>query len=163
MSPMMSIRRKPRVEPRSRLSRAQDAARRGALAGQQGASAATERMRPTALRTRDYAAERFLVARIWSAPRLEQAGRYVETELGPKVGSLLTDAAHRVEPPKPSRRGRKATMTMLMVVSAAGVAGMVLTRRSAMGQTAGGSQESDESAPSADAMTGGNGHVRSQQ
>jgi hypothetical protein len=43
---------------------------------------------------------------------------------------FLTDVAHRVEPPKPARSGRNAVLVMTAAVTAVGVAGVVLTRRS---------------------------------
>ncbi|MEW2356065.1 hypothetical protein [Spirillospora sp. NPDC029432] len=95
----------------------------------QGASGAAERIGPAAQRTRDMAAERMLMARGWGAPRLHQASRYVEGELGPRMGSMLSDAARRVEPPKPEKQGRNFAVTALAAVMAVGLAGALLTRR----------------------------------
>ncbi|GAA4061282.1 hypothetical protein GCM10022214_12800 [Actinomadura miaoliensis] len=107
----------------------QEACRQGALLCRQGASGATERIVPAARQTRDIAAERVLVAREWSAPRLEQAAGYVETGLAPRVSSFLTEVAHRVEPPRRHRRGRNAALMTVAGVAAVGVAGALLTRR----------------------------------
>jgi hypothetical protein len=120
---MMNIRRKPREEALTRLGRMQTACR-------QGASSAAGRIGPAARNTRDMAAGRVLVARGWSAPRLRKAGTYVETELGPRMGAMLSSAASRVEPPHPVRKGRNVAVTMVAAVSAVGVAGALLTRRS---------------------------------
>ncbi|MCP2340643.1 hypothetical protein [Actinomadura rupiterrae] len=131
MSLKMSIRRKPRQDVGSRLDRAQVAFRQGLSACRGGASVAAERIGPAARQSRVVAAERVLAARGWSAPRLKQAARYVETDLGPRVSSMLSDTAHRVEPPRRRRRARSVMVAMLAGATAACVAGVVLTRRNA--------------------------------
>lgn len=97
-----------------------------------GASNAAERIAPAALRTRDVAADRVLIARGWSAPRLERAAGFVEADLAPRVSTFLSDTAHRIEPSRPSNRPRNAMLAMLGMVTALGVAGALMTRRSAM-------------------------------
>jgi hypothetical protein len=99
------------------------------MACRQGTSGAAERIMPAAQHTRDVAADRLLVARGWGAPRLFKAARFVEGELGPRVGSMLSNAAHRVQPPKPAPRSRNAAMTTLVAVMAVGLAGAAMTRR----------------------------------
>ncbi|MFD0683906.1 hypothetical protein [Actinomadura fibrosa] len=142
---MISIRRKPREEVLTRLGRAQEAARHGAEACRRQASTATERIRPVAQR-------RVRDARGWGAPRLRRAARYVESGLAPKVSTFLSDVAHRVEPSKPARARRAPMMAMVGSVAALGLAGVVLTRRGAARDLAGG-PERDEAATSADSMT----------
>jgi hypothetical protein len=136
VSPKMSIRRKPRHMVRSRFERVQEATRHGAEtarqsaeAARQGASTAAERIGPVAQHTREIAADRVLVARVWSAPRLARAAQYVEADLAPRMGSALKGAAVRVEPPRHGRRRRKTALMMLAALAAIGVAGAVLTRR----------------------------------
>ncbi|MBO2453480.1 hypothetical protein J4573_40755 [Actinomadura barringtoniae] len=97
-----------------------------------GASSAAERIAPAASRSREIAGDRIMVARGWGAPRLEQASRYVESGLAPRVSSFLSGMADRVEPPKPRHRGRNAVLMLLAAVAAVGVAGAVATRRSNM-------------------------------
>ncbi|MBX6765587.1 MAG: hypothetical protein IRY90_00235 [Actinomadura rubrobrunea] len=126
----MSIRRKPRESAVSRFERVQDACRQGASLCRQGASIAAERIVPAARQGRDIAAERLLIARSWSAPRLIRAAGYVESDLAPRVSSLLTDMAHRLEPHPRNRRGRNAALIMTAGATAIGVAGALLTRRS---------------------------------
>lgn len=144
MSLMISIRRKPQDEILTRLSRVQEAARQGAGRAQEGASAVAERMMPAAQ-------DQLMVVRGWSAPRLRMAARYVETGLAPRVSTFLGDVAERVEPPKAKPR-RGAMMAMMGMVAAAGMAGIVLTKRDTMRDMAGGSGEHGE-AVSADSMT----------
>lgn len=136
MSLKMSSRRKPQRAVLSRFERVQeatrhgaDAARYGAEAARQGASTAAVRIGPTAQRTRDVATDRVMVARSWSAPRLERAARYVESDLAPRMGSVMKEAAGRIEPPRPRRRRRNTALMLLAAVAAIGVAGAVLTRR----------------------------------
>lgn len=126
MSQLISIRRKPQVQvDTSRMRRIPQACR-------QGASNAAERLGPAAQRSRAMAADRVLLAREWGAPRLERAAGYVESDLAPRVGSFLTSTAHRMDPSRPRHRARNATVAMLGVMAAAGMAGAVLTRRRAM-------------------------------
>ncbi|MBW8481811.1 hypothetical protein [Actinomadura parmotrematis] len=113
------------------MARVQDAYRQSSEFAKQNAADAAERIAPAAQHTRDVAAERLLQARGWSAPRLEQAAQYVEAELAPRVSSLLSDAASYVEPEPPARRGRKFILLAVATVAAAGVVGVLLTRRSA--------------------------------
>jgi hypothetical protein len=123
VSLMMSIRRKPREVPLSRFGRVQ-------VAFRQGASSAAERIAPAARTTRDAAAGGVLAVRGRSAPWLEKAGTYVAADLGPRVGGMLSNAAHRMEPPKQAERKRRNAMMMMVgAVSAVGLAGALLTRR----------------------------------
>jgi hypothetical protein len=144
VSLMISIRRKPQDEMLTRLGRVQEAARQGAGRAQEGASAMAERIMPAAQ-------DQLMVVRGWSAPRLRMAARYVETGLAPRVSTFLGDVAQRVEPPKSSPR-RGAMMAMMGMVAAAGMAGIVLTKRDAMRDIAGNPGEHGE-AVSADSMT----------
>jgi hypothetical protein len=143
---MINIRRKPQDEVVNRLGLVQQAARQGADACRQSAADAAVRIGPIAN-------ERVMIARGWSAPRLRQAARYVETGLAPRVSSFLSDVAGRVEPPKSAKPGRGALMAMMGVVAAVGVAGAVATRRGAVRDMAKGSNEHADSATSADSMT----------
>ncbi|MFC4054791.1 hypothetical protein ACFOY4_34325 [Actinomadura syzygii] len=143
---MISFRGKPQEEVRSGLGRAQEAARVGVERCRQGASSAAERIGPAA-------GERVMTVRGWSAPRLRQAARYVESGLAPRVSTFLSGVAHRVEPPKRSGPGRGAIMAMLGTVAAVGVAGAVATRRGVLRDLAGGSGDRSGDATSADAMT----------
>ncbi len=129
MSLTMNIRRNRQAAmARSRLERAQEAYLQAMTACRGGVGAASERIAPAAERTRDMAAERLLLARGWSAPRLETAAHYVEADLAPRVSSFLADMAHRVEPEQP-QRSRKAIVGMAVAVAAIGVAGVMATRR----------------------------------
>ncbi|MBC6457176.1 hypothetical protein [Actinomadura sp. HBU206391] len=95
----------------------------------EGAYRAKERLGPTTQAARVIAAERMLEAREWSAPRLVRAAHYVETELGPRVGTLLAKAADKVEPPRRQRQRRNTAMKTLVAASAIGAVGAVVSRR----------------------------------
>lgn len=130
MSPLITVRRKPQVEiDTSRLRRMQEAARLGAIAAAERIGPAAQRSRDHA---RDYATERVMDARGWSAPQLERAAGYVERGLAPKVSSFLTDTAHRIEPPRQANRSRNAALVMLGAITALGLAGAAAARRSSM-------------------------------
>ncbi|MEV4255208.1 hypothetical protein AB0J52_18815 [Spirillospora sp. NPDC049652] len=143
MSLKMNSRRKSRQTVDSRLGRTQDAMRQGLTAARGGASTARERMGPAARQGREMAAARMLALRGWSAPVLRQAAKYVESDLSPKVSRMLAQTAGRVEPPRPARRSRGKAVALVAGVTAAGVAGVALTRRNAAQEA---EMMSDESA-----------------
>ncbi len=92
---------------------------------------AARQMGPTSRQAKKMAAERMTDARDWSAPRLDQAGHYIEHEVGPRINELLHRASERVEPPR-AGRGRKGFAAALMVVGGGlGAAGAIATRRNA--------------------------------
>lgn len=155
MSLMIRIRRKPQ-EALSRLGRMKEAGRHGAELCSRNFSSAAERIGPAAQHTRDVTAERFMGARGWSAPRIEQAGKYVEGDLAPRVNALLAGLAHRIEPPKPRHRGRTAMLAMVAIVAAAGMAGAMMTRRNNMRMLA------EDDMPSAQEETPARAHVDGQ-
>lgn len=132
MSLMMSIRRRPQDEVLSRFGRVREACRHGVDSWRLNASGAADRIAPAAQRTRDVASDRIMDARGWSAPRIENAARYVEGGLAPRVSSFLSDVADRVDPPKPSHRGRNITFVMLAAVATVGIAGAAMTKRNSM-------------------------------
>lgn len=150
MSLQLNIRRKPLASRKysQRLHRAQEAA-------QTGAARAAERVGPAAQRAREVAALRISDARAWTAPRLERTARYVENELGPKVGSALHTTAHKVRPAKTARKGRMVALVLLVVGGVASTLGALARRRN--GASAG---AEDQDVPAdAEAMSD-NGQVR---
>jgi hypothetical protein len=124
MSPRLSIRKKPQVNINTvRLQDAQDRVSRSARR-------AARRMGPTSRQAKEIAANGVTTARVWSAPRIDQAGNFVEEEVGPRVGAMLHRTAGRVEPKRPRRRGGFAAM-LLIIGGALGAAGAIATRRNA--------------------------------
>jgi hypothetical protein len=90
---------------------------------------ARQRVGPMAGSARDQAAHRIVDARSWAAPRLDRAAHSVEAELAPRVSSMLSEAARRVDPTpvKP----RRWPMMVLISGLALGVAGYAMYRRNA--------------------------------
>ncbi|HEX4814029.1 MAG TPA: hypothetical protein VFV66_14895 [Nonomuraea sp.] len=87
------------------------------------------RMAPMADQARTAAAHRFEDARSWAAPRLESAAHGFEDQIAPKVSSMLTRAARRIDP-KPTR-SRRWPMLALMTGLAVGAMGYMAYRRNA--------------------------------
>ncbi|MEV0382973.1 hypothetical protein [Nonomuraea sp. NPDC050643] len=75
------------------------------------------------------AAQRIEDARYWAAPRLESAAHGFEDQVAPKVSSMLTTAARRIDP-KPSR-SRRWPMLVLLSGLAVGTIGYMFYRRNA--------------------------------
>ena len=95
-----------------------------------GAREAAQRVGPTTRQARKIAAKQMKSARYWSAPRIDQAGQYIEDEVGPRVGAMLHRTAGKVEPTSPRRRRGFAAM-LLIAGGAIGAAGAIVTRRNA--------------------------------
>ncbi|MFF4771837.1 YtxH domain-containing protein [Microtetraspora fusca] len=77
---------------------------------------------------RDVTVTRITDARVWAAPKLEQAACTIEDEIAPRVSSFLHEAARRVEPGPLARTRRRWPMLMLFAGLAIGVAGAVMYR-----------------------------------
>lgn len=125
----MSLRSRKRKMPQvgldsARLHDAQDLVAKGARQ-------AVRQVGPTTRQAREIAAQQMESARRWGAPRIDQAGQYVEEELGPRVGAMLHRTAAKVEPPSPRRRRRGVAALLLLIGAAVGAAGAILTRRKA--------------------------------
>ncbi|RAY14635.1 hypothetical protein DPM19_12800 [Actinomadura craniellae] len=89
----------------------------------------TGRVVPAAQQARTVTADRVMVARGWSAPRLQRAGRYVESDLGPRVGSFLSNTGRRIEPARRSRRPGRNAMMAMAAMAAVGAVGAMASRR----------------------------------
>jgi hypothetical protein len=96
----------------------------------QTARQTASRLGPTAGQARRMASTGVESARVWSAPRIDRAGRYVEHKLGPRVGMMLRRLAGRIEPPRQRSRRGIAT-TLLLAGGTLGAAGAFATRRNA--------------------------------
>jgi hypothetical protein len=150
VSRQFRIRRKSQGKKSERLHRAQEAA-------QAGTARAAERIGPAAKHAREVAADRVTDARGWSAPRLKRAARYVESELGPKVGSAMRTTADKVEPARPRNWRRVFAAVLLTVGGLAGALGAAARRRKAAPAATTG----DEDVPAAaDAQMSNDGQVR---
>jgi hypothetical protein len=68
-------------------------------------------------------------ARAWAAPQIEHAGQVLQDKIAPKTASLLSAAATRVDPGRPSRRRGRKLAGASAVVAAAAAAAAALRRR----------------------------------
>jgi hypothetical protein len=138
MSRRNRTRKMPQVNIDSaRLQDAQDLVSRGARQ-------AAQRVGPTTRQARRIAAaqmtRQMTNARRWGAPRIDQAGQYIEDQVGPRVGALLHRTATKVEPG--GRRRRRGLAALLLAVGGAiGAAGAIVTRRKAASTGEGSSPE----------------------
>jgi hypothetical protein len=99
----------------------------------------TERVKPVAAQakplaasTRETARRGVLKTRAWAAPQLERTGHALQDTVAPKVSSLMTSAAKRIEPAKPARRqwGKLVGVAgSLLAAGAAAAAAAVLRSR----------------------------------
>jgi hypothetical protein len=153
----VSLKERYRPSARVKIDRAQ--LQRMQELSREGAYRAKERLGPTTQVAREIATERMLDAREWSAPRLVRAAHYVETELGPRVGTLLAKAADKVEPPRRQRQKRNTAMITLAAAGAIGAVGAVVSRRIPTNST---KQSDDVLEPSTanDSSTGGQTRIR---
>ncbi|WP_113702097.1 YtxH domain-containing protein [Nonomuraea lactucae] len=90
---------------------------------------AAEQARIAADQARMAAAHRIEDARYWAAPRLEEAAHRVEDQIAPKVSSMLTAAAERIDPTP--TRSRRLPIMILLTGIAVGAIGYMVYRRNA--------------------------------
>ncbi|MEV0613577.1 YtxH domain-containing protein [Nonomuraea sp. NPDC050404] len=88
-----------------------------------------QRMQPMADQAKVAAAHRIEDARYWAAPRLESAAHGFEDQVAPKVSSMLTAAARKIDP-KPSH-SRRWPVLVLLTGLAVGTIGYMFYRRNA--------------------------------
>ncbi len=74
------------------------AARKRAQQAAQQLGPIAQQLGPIAKSARDNAADRIRDARVWAAPRVEQAAHTVQENVAPKVSAVLEATAHRIEP-----------------------------------------------------------------
>jgi hypothetical protein len=81
--------------------------------------------------------------RSWAAPQVERAGQAVQDSIAPKVSSLLSAAARRLEPGVPRRRRWRKLAGFSAVTAAAGAAAAAVRSHLKAGATA----EPDQAKP----------------
>ena len=92
-------------------------------------------------------------ARVWAAPRVEQAGFAVRDQIGPAVSAALIEAAHRLDdsPPPPRRSRWPWVLAGIGLLAAAGsAAAAIMMRRQSEPEAFGAEEEmtADSAAPS---------------
>ncbi|MEU7899774.1 hypothetical protein AB0B45_43865 [Nonomuraea sp. NPDC049152] len=90
---------------------------------------AGDRLVPMADQAKVVAANRIENARYWAAPKLEDAAHRVEDQLAPRVSSMLSQAASRIDPTP--ARSRRWPVMVLLTGMALGAAGYAFYRRNA--------------------------------
>jgi hypothetical protein len=103
---------------------------RQALASQSAdrLKAVAAQMKPFARSTKAAAARGVHATRTWGAPRVERAGQVLQDSVAPKAASVLSSAAHRLDPGKP-RDARWRTRAGIATVTAAASAAAALVFR----------------------------------
>ena len=87
-------------------------------------------LKPVARRTGSAAKHGVRTTRAWAAPQLERTGDLMQDRVAPRISSLLSSAAQRIEPGKPRRRRwRKMAGASVVTAAAGAVTGAVLNRR----------------------------------
>ncbi|ADG86797.1 hypothetical protein Tbis_0060 [Thermobispora bispora DSM 43833] len=106
-------RRESMLNPQDLMGRVRSAAKKAGV-----------RMTPVAGTARDVAAQRIEDARLWAAPKLDQAAHSVEEQIAPVVSAFLTELARRLEStaPKKTRRWPLAALCTGAAIGAIGVA-----------------------------------------
>jgi hypothetical protein len=106
---------------------------------------------PLAASARIAAAQRMLLARAWTAPRLELMGQALQEQWAPRVSATLAAYAHRLEPvpPEPPSRRRWPAVVggVVVIVGGAAAAAIILNRRNSAAMDAG---DPDETATAPD-------------
>jgi hypothetical protein len=93
-------------------------------------TAVAGRMKPFAASTRAAATRGVHATRTWGAPRLERTGQVLQDNVAPKVASVLSSAAQRLDPGKPRHaRWRKPAGIATVTAAASAAAAVVLRRR----------------------------------
>lgn len=115
--------RKGRAEmmvPRSWLGRMRSGARKAGV-----------RMTPMAGSARDIAANRIEDARLWAAPKLDQAAQSVEEQIAPIVSAFLAELARRIDVSVARKTRRRWPIAALCTGAAIGAIGVIMYRSNA--------------------------------
>ncbi|WP_214108122.1 hypothetical protein [Acrocarpospora catenulata] len=135
MSLKMRKRRVTVVMPETRMGRVKAQAVRAAdRVGPMASSARDMAMsaRDLASSAREGTYSRIEEVRLWAAPRLDQAAHTVEDQLAPRLSSMLSQAARRVDPAPMPVRGRGMWPMMVFLGGLAlGAVGFLMYRRNA--------------------------------
>ena len=113
-------------------------------------------MKPVADRTRQVAGHQMRRARTWAAPQVERTGQALQEKVAPKVSAMLSSAAERIEPGKPSRRRWAVPLAAVLTAAAGAVASAatVLSRRR-QGSAGAWPAETDTMRPSGNGQSAG--------
>ena len=136
----------------SRSKKTDDAMARARQAAAQMKPVA-EQLKPLAESTRQAAGRQLHRTRAWAAPQVERTGQVLQDKVAPKVSSMLTAAAERIEPDKPSRRRWAVPVAAVLTAAASAVAAFRLRSKQAAPSGWATGTDAMNSSPS------GNGHA----
>ena len=88
-----------------------------------------EQMKPVARSARAATTRGIQTTRTFSAPRVERMGQVLQDNVAPKVASVLSSAAQRLDPGKPREVRWRRTAGIATVTAAASAAAAVVLRR----------------------------------
>lgn len=121
MSLSMRKRRAEVIIPQTWLNRVRDQAMK-----------AGGRVSPMAENARDVATHRIEDARVWAAPKLDQAAQSVEEQIAPIVSAFLSELARRIDVSTGTRRTRRRWPVVALLSGVAiGAAGVAMYRNNA--------------------------------
>lgn len=83
---------------------------------------AAAQVKPLAKSTGEAARRQLFRTRAWAAPQVERTGKAIQETVAPKVSSMLTTAAERIDPGKP-RSGRWRLPVGIAAIAAAAASG----------------------------------------
>lgn len=91
--------------------------------------AVAAQMKPVANSARAATTRGVNTTRTWSAPRVERTGQVLQDSVAPKVASVLSSAAQRLDPGKPREVRWRRPAGIAAVTAAASAAAAVVLRR----------------------------------
>ncbi|WP_204018633.1 hypothetical protein [Sphaerimonospora thailandensis] len=89
------------------------------------------RMPPMAGSARDVAVNRIEDARLWAAPKLDQAAQSVEEQIAPIVSAFLAEMARRIDVSAARKTRRRWPVAALCTGAAIGAIGVMMYRNNA--------------------------------
>src|SRR5690348_3299896 len=88
-----------------------------------------ERAKPLANSTREAARRQIRKTRAWAAPRVKRSGQSLQDTVAPKVATMLSSAAKRIDPAQPRRRQWTKPAGLATVTAAGGAVAAFLRGR----------------------------------
>jgi hypothetical protein len=108
---------------------------------------AAGQVKPLARTARTAARHQADKTRAWAAPQVERAGQVLQDSVAPRASSLLTAAAHRIDPAQPRRRRWRVLAGASAAAAATAFAAAVRSRLKAGASKTTEPAEADDAAP----------------
>ena len=116
-----------------------------------------DQLKPLARSTGEAARRNVRRSRAWAAPRVERTGQALQHTVAPKISSMLSTAAERIDPNKPKRGRWRLPVGIAAALAGAAGAGAAAIRRRTPPPDGGSTAVTDQPdmlAPPAGATTG---------